>query len=188
MGPPSTARTATRSILPPANSATCSASGNSMSFWMYSVTICSGQMAWSTEKPSPLRSSGWRSNQVERMRAIRVGMLNTACATFVATRFVSSLAVTAKSMSVSAAPASARTSGWAALPTTVLRSNWFCRSFRRSALVSTTVTSFFSETRLSATLAPTWPAPRMRIFKWEGGSWCRRRKSYAGPGVSPKGR
>jgi len=43
--------------------------------------------------------------------------------------------------------------GLGGVATTVRRSNWFCRSFRRSALVSTTVTSFFSETRLSATLA-----------------------------------
>ncbi len=170
IGPPSTARTATTSILPPANSATCSASGNSISFRMYSVTICSGQIAWLTEKQSPSSRSGWRSNHVERMRAMRIGMLKTACPTLQATRFVSSLAVTAKSMSVSAAPASASTSGCAALPTTVRRSNWFCRSRRRSALVSTTVTSFFSETRLSATLAPTWPAPRMRIFNGEWAS------------------
>ena len=56
------------------------------------------------------------------MRAIRVGMLNTAWLTLHATRLVSSLAVTANSMSVSAAPASARISGWAALPATVRRS------------------------------------------------------------------
>ncbi len=136
-----------------------------MSFSMYSVTICSGQMAWLTAKQSSASSSGWFWNHDERRRAMRVGMLNEVLPTLQATRFVSSLVVTAKSMSVSAAPASASSSGWAALPTTVRRSNWFWRFFSRSASMSTTVTSFFSETRLSATLAPTCPAPRMRIFK-----------------------
>ena len=51
-GPPSKARTATRVTWPSANSSTCSASGNSISLTMYSVTICSGQIAKSTAKPS----------------------------------------------------------------------------------------------------------------------------------------
>jgi len=49
----------------------------------------------------------------------------------------------------------------AALPTTVRRSSLSCSCDRRAPSLSTMVMSFSSETRPSATLAPTWPAPRM---------------------------
>ena len=59
-----------------------------------------------------------------RMRAMRVGVLNIFAASLHATRLVSSLRVTAKMRSASAAPACVSTSGCAALPTTVRRSSW----------------------------------------------------------------
>ena len=77
MGPPSTARTATRSILPPANSATCSASGNSMSL----LDVLGDDLLRADRvvhrEAVLLEELRWLSNQVERMRAMRVGMLKT---------------------------------------------------------------------------------------------------------------
>jgi hypothetical protein len=81
-----------------------------------------------------------------------------------ATRLVSSDCVTAMSRSASSMPASVSTEGCAALPVTVRRSSRSCRARRRVGSRSTTVMSFCSETRLSATELPTWPAPRMMIF------------------------
>ncbi|MNS75045.1 hypothetical protein D3C72_1085420 [compost metagenome] len=95
---------------------------------------------------------------------MRVGILKTTCATLQATRLVSSCEVQAISMSVSAAPASASTSGLMPLPTTPRRSKRVSRSRRRTPSVSMTVMSFFSPSRLSATLSPTRPAPKIRIF------------------------
>src|SRR5712664_3532398 len=96
---------------------------------------------------------------------MRVGTLNNTCASLQATRLVSSLCVTAIIMSQSSMPASSSTEGCAALPSTVRRSR---RSRRLRSLVpsiSTTVMSLASDTRLSATDEPTWPAPRITILK-----------------------
>ena len=101
---------------------------------------------------------------IDRTRTMRVGILKTTCATLQATRLVSSCEVQAISMSVSAAPASASTSGLMPLPTTPRRSKRVSRSRRRTPSVSMTVMSFFSPSRLSATLSPTRPAPKIRIF------------------------
>src|SRR3979490_372451 len=70
-------------------------------------------------------------------------------------------------MSQSSIPASTSTEGCAALPTTVRKSrrSWRLRSL--VALISTTVMSLASDTRFSATDEPTWPAPRITIFKAE---------------------
>src|SRR4030081_1854060 len=98
---------------------------------------------------------------------MRVGTLNNCCASLHATKLVSSLCVTAIIMSQSSIPASTRTEGCAALPSTVRKSR---RSWRLRSLVpsiSTTVMSLASDTRLSATDEPTWPAPRITIFKVE---------------------
>src|SRR5258708_3472124 len=96
---------------------------------------------------------------------MRVGTLNNTCASLQATRLISSLCVTAIIMSQSSMPASSSTEGCAALPSTVRRSR---RSRRWRSLVpstSTSVMSLASDTRLSATDEPTWPAPRIRILK-----------------------
>src|SRR2546422_10218153 len=98
---------------------------------------------------------------------MRVGTLNNCCASLHATKLVSSLCVTAIIMSQSSIPASTSTEGCAALPSTVRKSR---RSWRLRSLVpsiSTTVMSLASDTRLSATDEPTWPAPRITIFKAE---------------------
>src|SRR6185437_12065849 len=77
----------------------------------------------------------------------------------------SSLLVRATMISASAAPAASSTGGYAALPTTVCTSSRSCRSRNTSSLTSTTVTSLASSReRCRATVRPTWPAPRMRIF------------------------
>src|SRR6185437_427214 len=77
----------------------------------------------------------------------------------------SSLLVRATMISASAAPAASSTGGYAALPTTVWISRRSCRSRSTSSLTSTTVTSFASSReRCRATVRPTCPAPRMRIF------------------------
>src|SRR5229473_1721097 len=96
---------------------------------------------------------------------MRVGTLNNTCASLQATRLVSSLCVTAIIMSQSSMPASSSTEGCAALPSTVRKSrrSWRLRSLVSS--ISTTVMSLASDTRLSATDEPTWPAPRITIFK-----------------------
>src|SRR5512141_7779 len=98
------------------------------------------------------------------MRAMRVGTLYWCAATLHATRLISSLCVTAISMSASSMPALLSTDGCAALPSTVRRSSRSCSRRRRGPSTSTTVMSLASETRLSATLVPTCPAPRMMIF------------------------
>src|SRR5690606_29589488 len=77
---------------------------------------------------------------------------------------VSSLLVTATSMSASSAPAWRSTVGNEPRPTTVRMSRRSPRSRRRSASVSTTVMSLASPERCSARVPPTWPAPRMMIF------------------------
>src|SRR5438552_1483681 len=96
---------------------------------------------------------------------MRVGTLNNCCASLHATKLVSSLCVTAIIMSQSSIPASISTEGCAALPSTVRKSrrSWRLRSLVAS--ISTTVMSLASDTRLSATDEPTWPAPRITIFK-----------------------
>src|SRR5438552_3643889 len=98
---------------------------------------------------------------------MRVGTLNSCCASLHATKLVSSLCVTAIIMSQSSMPASTSTEGCAALPTTVRKSrrSWRLRSL--AASMSTTVMSLASDTRFSATEEPTWPAPRITIFKAE---------------------
>src|SRR2546430_1653772 len=98
---------------------------------------------------------------------MRVGTLNNCCASLHATKLVSSLCVTAIIMSQSSIPASISTEGCAALPSTVRKSrrSWRLRSLVAS--ISTTVMSLASDTRLSATDEPTWPAPRITIFKTE---------------------
>src|SRR5258706_4802601 len=76
-------------------------------------------------------------------------------------------------------PASSSTEGCAALPTTVRKSR---RSWRLRNLVpsiSTTVISLASDTRLSATDEPTWPAPRITIFK--AGARAEKHAFYAEP-------
>src|SRR6266851_4041372 len=96
---------------------------------------------------------------------MRVGTLNNCCASLHATRLVSSLCVTAIIMSQSSIPASTSTEGCAALPSTVRKSR---RSWRLRSLVpsiSTIVMSLASDARFSATDEPTWPAPRITIFK-----------------------
>src|SRR5262245_19238262 len=95
---------------------------------------------------------------------MRVGVLKRFAAILQATRLVSSDCVTAMTMSASSIPASTSVDGNEALPTTVRRSNLSCRSFSRAGWLSTSVMSFCSETRLSASVEPTWPAPRMTIF------------------------
>src|SRR2546425_1975980 len=98
---------------------------------------------------------------------MRVGTLNNCCASLHAIKLVSSFCVTAIIMSQSSIPASTSTEGCAALPSTVRKSR---RSWRLRSLVpsiSTTVMSLASDTRLSATDEPTWPAPRITIFKAE---------------------
>src|SRR5690606_17217765 len=78
---------------------------------------------------------------------------------------ISSLSVSAMTMSAPFAPARSRTSGYAALPTTVRTSSRSCSSRSTSGLRSTIVTSFASSrARLNATVVPTWPAPRIRMF------------------------
>jgi hypothetical protein len=67
-------------------------------------------------------------------------------------------------MSASSMPASRSTLGWMPLPTTPRRSSRSCSSRRRTGSVSMTVMSLRSDSRLSATLSPTRPAPRMRIL------------------------
>src|SRR5213596_4225104 len=98
---------------------------------------------------------------------MRVGTLNNCCASLHATKLVSSLCVTAIMMSQSSIPASTSTEGCAALPSTVRKSrrSWRLRSLVSS--ISTTVMSLASDTRFSATDEPTWPAPRITIFKVE---------------------
>ena len=95
---------------------------------------------------------------------MRVGRLYSALAMRQAHRLVWSDWVTAISRSASSAPASFRTRGDAALPQTVRISRRSRSAARYSSLVSTRVMSFASDTRFSATDAPTWPAPRMMIF------------------------
>src|SRR5215831_14416592 len=86
-------------------------------------------------------------------------------------------------MSQSSMPASARTVGCAALPTTVRtsRRSWRLRS--RAASISTSVMSYASDARLSATDEPTWPAPRMTIFKYE--AHAKKHAFYAESGGDP---
>src|SRR5690606_10736500 len=79
---------------------------------------------------------------------------------------VSSLLVTATSMSASSAPACRSTVGNDAWPCTVRISRRSPRSRRRSPSVSTTVMSLASPERCSASVPPTWPAPRIMIFTW----------------------
>src|SRR3970282_1027807 len=98
------------------------------------------------------------------MRAMRRGTLNMRAASLQATRLVSSDWVTAISRSASSMPASVSTEGGEELPVTVRRSKRSGSARRRPPSTSTTVMSFCSETRLSATELPTWPAPRMTIF------------------------
>src|SRR6266571_1932592 len=110
---------------------------------------------------------------------MRVGTLNNCCASLQATKLVSSLCVTAIIMSQSSMPASSSTEGCAALPSTVRKSR---RSWRPRNLVpsiSTTVISLASDTRLSATDEPTWPAPRITIFK--AGARAKKHAFYAEP-------
>src|SRR5580765_3013739 len=96
---------------------------------------------------------------------MRVGTLNNCCASLHATKLVSSLCVTAIIMSQSSIPASTSTEGCAALPSTVRKSRRSWRSRSRVQSISTTVMSLASDTRLSATDEPTWPAPRITILK-----------------------
>lgn len=131
---------------------------------MYSVMTCSGQSAKSTAKFSALSRLASSRKSRERRRAIRVGTLKTVCASLQATRLIWSLGVTAMIMSASSAPALRMTDGTAPLPVTVRRSSLSCSIARRAASLSTTVMSFSSDTRPSATLAPTWPAPRIMTF------------------------
>src|SRR5450830_188647 len=77
---------------------------------------------------------------------------------------VSSLLVTATSMSASSAPALRSTIGNDARPCTVRISRRSPRLHRRSASVSTTVMSLASPAKCSASVPPTCPAPRMMIF------------------------
>jgi len=168
-----------------ANSATCSASGTRMSFWMYSGQICSGQIAWSTEKPFLLESSGWLSNQVERTRDAGrdvedgVGHLRGDRGSSRRSRSPR------RGMSVSPRRLG-QDLGWAALPTTVRRSNWFCRSSGAPRSCRRRVTSFFSETS-SRPRGATWPRAEMRIFKWEGDRGMDG-ANLTRAGFSPKGR
>src|SRR5262245_50346290 len=64
-------------------------------------------------------------------------------------------------------PASTSTDGCAALPNTVRRFTRSCRLRSLAPSMSTTVMSFASDARLSATDEPTWPAPRITIFTSE---------------------
>src|SRR5690606_28006764 len=77
---------------------------------------------------------------------------------------VSSLLVTATSMSASSAPAWRSTVGKEPRPWMVRMSSRSLSSRRRSPSVSTTVMSLASLARCSARVPPTWPAPRMMIF------------------------
>src|SRR3989344_5117058 len=77
---------------------------------------------------------------------------------------VSSLLVTATSMSASSAPAWRSTVGNDARPCTVRMSRRSPRLRKRSASVSTTVMSLASPAKCSASVPPTCPAPRMMIF------------------------
>src|SRR3989338_10375822 len=77
----------------------------------------------------------------------------------------SSLLVTAISMSASSAPAWRSTVGREPRPWMVRISRRSPRLRRRSPSVSTTVMSLASLARCSARVPPTWPAPRMMIFK-----------------------
>ena len=166
-GPPSKARTATRLTLPWANSSTCRASGNCTSLTRYSVINCSGQMVWSTAKQSGANNCSLARYCVARMRAMRVGTLNWCAAILHATRLISSLCVTAINRSASSMPARFRTAGCDALPQMVRKSSRSCKAFSRAPSMSTTVMSLASDTRLSATVEPTWPAPRMMVFTYE---------------------
>ena len=77
---------------------------------------------------------------------------------------VSSELVTATSISASSAPASRNTRGCEPWPCTTRRSNLSCSTRKREGSLSTTVMSLFSPTRFSASVPPTWPAPRIIIF------------------------
>src|SRR5580704_4839171 len=131
----------------------------------YSVTSCSGLMMTSTERPPGRNSSGRLAYSAARMRAILVGVRKSVKATSQATRFTSSLEVSATMISASAAPAASSTVGCAALPATVRTSRRSCTSRSTSSLRSTTVTSLASSRDSAcAAVRPTWPAPSMRIF------------------------
>ena len=135
----------------------------------YSVTSCSGLMKTSTDKASSLKSCGRLVYSAERMRAIFVGVRNRVKATSHAIMFTSSLLVSATMMSASAAPAASNTVGYEAFPATVRMSSRSWRSRRISSSRSTTVTSLASSReRWWAAVRPTWPAPRMTIFIYNG--------------------
>ncbi len=108
---------------------------------MYSVTSCSGLIHTSTASMPSLKRRAWLVYSGARMRAILVGVRNSACAISQATMFTSSELVSATSMSVSAMPAASSTAGKEALPATVRTSMRLCSSRSTSSLLSTTVTS-----------------------------------------------
>src|SRR5712691_6227109 len=80
-------------------------------------------MARSTPKQSGPSTRSLARESVARRRTMRVGTLNNCCASLHATRFVSSLCVTAIMRSQSSIPASTSTEGCPALPSTVRRSS-----------------------------------------------------------------
>ena len=77
---------------------------------------------------------------------------------------ISSLSVTAMSISAFSAPASMSVLGCAPFPKTVRTSSRSASRFRVDVCSSTTVMSFFSSARCSASVPPTCPAPRIMIF------------------------
>ena len=78
---------------------------------MYSVTICSGLIHTSTASLPCWNSWSCAVYSGARMRAILVGVRNSACAISQATMFTSSELVSATSMSVLAIPAASSTVG-----------------------------------------------------------------------------
>src|SRR5438477_183826 len=114
--------------------------------------------AWSMRLSSCMT---WRLSSV----AARQHTSSPACTSLHATKLVSSLCISAIIMAQSTMPSSTSIEGCAAQPSTVLKSrrSWRLRSLVAS--ISTTVMSLASDTRLSATDEPTWPAPRITIFK-----------------------
>ncbi|MNT54702.1 hypothetical protein D3C72_1918810 [compost metagenome] len=92
------------------------------------VTLRSGLMSASMQKPSSLMSSGCSGNSAERMRAMRRGMLNSWRAILHATMLAASEAAQAMNRSVSAAPAFSSTDTCEPSPRTTRRSKCSCRN------------------------------------------------------------
>ncbi|CKK99690.1 Uncharacterised protein [Neisseria meningitidis] len=151
---------------------TCNAPGQSIRPASCSVTSCSGLMVSvmpNMERlPFSLFSSlGLRYSRysLERTRAMRPGMLNRSAATLQATMLVSSLRESASSKSASSAPARSNVKGDAPLPKTVWTSRRLPVSCNAFSSMSITVTSLLGmAARFCATVEPTCPLPKMRIF------------------------